>query len=64
MSILVRVLAAAGVKTQDLFPLFDDRGTVVASNPEIESLERLEGRTLAADTATTDDGGARKCSTR
>lgn len=42
-----------GVKVRYLFNLFDYWGTAVTSNPEIRTLKDLEGRTLAADKATT-----------
>ena len=42
-----------GVKVQYLFNLFDYWGTAVTANPEIKTLKDLEGRTLAADKATT-----------
>lgn len=42
-----------GVKVQYLFNLFDYWGTVVTASPEIKTLKQLEGRTLAADKATT-----------
>lgn len=42
-----------GVKVSYLFNLFDYWGTVVSANPDIKDLKTLEGRTLAADKATT-----------
>jgi NitT/TauT family transport system substrate-binding protein len=42
-----------GVKVQYLFNLFDYWGTAVTANPEIKTLKQLEGKTLAADKATT-----------
>jgi ABC-type nitrate/sulfonate/bicarbonate transport system substrate-binding protein len=42
-----------GVGVTYLFNLFDFFGTVVTSNPEVKSLADLEGRTLAAASATT-----------
>jgi ABC-type nitrate/sulfonate/bicarbonate transport system substrate-binding protein len=42
-----------GVKVSYLFNLFDYWGTVVTASPAIKTLKDLEGRTLAADKATT-----------
>src|SRR5215207_534982 len=42
-----------GMKVQYLFNLFDYWGTVVTANPDIKDLKGLEGKTLAADKATT-----------
>lgn len=42
-----------GVGVTYLFNLFDFYGTVVTSNPDVASLSDLEGKTLAAATATT-----------
>lgn len=42
-----------GVKVSYLFNLFDYWGTVVTARPDVQSLKDLEGKTLAADKATT-----------
>lgn len=44
---------ARGVEVTYLFNLFDYFGAVVTSNPEVESLADLEGKTLAAASGTT-----------
>ncbi len=42
-----------GVPTRSLFLLFNLWGTVITENPAIQTLKDLEGRTLAADTVST-----------